>query len=104
MEVKELQELIELERATEDKVRKAKEEAQEIVKRAREKAESGFESLESDPRQQELRRKRKEETERKKEKTAEEYKQKTSELNKTAEQNFEKAVAFLMKEMLRVEI
>jgi len=104
MEVKELQELIELERATEEKVRKAKEEAQEIVKRAREKTESGVQSLESDPQQQELRRKRREETEQKKEKIAEEYKRKTSALNKTAEQNFEKAVAFLIKEILRVEI
>jgi len=104
VEIKELQELIEQERAAEEKVRKAKDEAQEIVKRAREKAESILQAVESNPYQEKLRQAKKEEIERKKTEINEEHKRKISALNKTAEQNFEKAVAFVTKEILRVEI
>lgn len=104
VEIKELQELIEQERAAEEKVRKAKEEAQEIVKRAREKAELVVQETASDPYQQKLRQTKKEETERKKAEIDEEYKRKISTLNKTAKDNFEKAIAFVTKEILKVEI
>jgi V/A-type H+-transporting ATPase subunit G/H len=104
VEIKELQELIAKERAAEEKVRRAKEEAQDIVKRAREKAESIIQETESDPYQQKLRETKKEETERKKVEIDEEYSQKLSALNKTAKENFEKAVTFVTKEILKVEI
>ena len=104
IEIKELQELIAQERAAEEKVRKAKEEAQEIVKQAREKAESMSEAIDSDQYQQQLRKTKKEETERKKAEITDEYRRKISELNGMAKENFEKAVSFVTKELVRVEI
>jgi V/A-type H+-transporting ATPase subunit G/H len=103
VQIKELQELIAQERAGEEKIRRAKEEAQEILKRAREKADSLVKATESDLYQQKLRSAKKEETERRKTEIEEEYKRKISELNKTAEQNLERAVTFVTKEILRVK-
>lgn len=48
VEVKELHELIEMEKPMEDKVGKAKEEAQNILKKAHEKAESIIQAVELD--------------------------------------------------------
>ena len=104
MEIKELQELIERERVSEEKIRKAREEAQEIVKRAREKAESLVQSIESDPYQRKLRSAKEQEIVQKKAEIDREYEKKRTVLNKTAEKNFEKAIEFVNKEMLRVEI
>jgi V/A-type H+-transporting ATPase subunit G/H len=104
VEIKELQELIAQERAAEEKVRKAKEEAQEIVKQTREKAESMSETIDSDTYQQQLRQTKKDETERKKAEITEEYRRKISELNGMAKENFEKAVSFVTKKLVSVEI
>jgi V/A-type H+-transporting ATPase subunit G/H len=104
VEIEELQKLIEHERAAEDKVRRAKEEAQEIVKKAREQAESIVQAAESDPYEQQFRQTKKDEMERKKAEIAEDYKRRISNLNKMAEKNLDKAVSFVTKEVLRVEV
>jgi V/A-type H+-transporting ATPase subunit G/H len=103
-EIRELQELIEHEKAAEDKVRRAKEEAQEIVKRAREQAESIVQAAESNLHEEQLRQTKKAEVERKKAEIADEYKRKISDLNKMAERNLEKAVSFVIEEILRVDV
>jgi vacuolar-type H+-ATPase subunit H len=100
-DIKELQELIERERTAEEKVSKAKEEAQTIVKQAREKAESIMGTVESDPALEKLKQARQQEIARKKTDIEEEHRRKTSALEKDAQSNFEKAVELLLKETLR---
>jgi len=100
-DIKELQELVERERASEEKVRKAKEDAQAIVKQAREKAEPIVKAIESDPGWEKLRRTRNDEIARKKAEIGEEYKRNVSALEKVARENFEKAIARLVEETLR---
>jgi V/A-type H+-transporting ATPase subunit G/H len=100
-DIKELQELIDRERAAEEKVRKAKEEAQAIVKQAREKAESMVRAIESDPCWEKLKQARNDEIARKKAEIEEEYKRKTSALEKVAQENFEKAIERIFEETLR---
>ena len=102
IEIKELQELIEQERTAEEKVRKAKEEAGAIVKKAREEATLILEAIDSDSCWDEIRRTRKEETARKKAEMEAEHGRKISALSKTVEENFERAVTYIVKEMLRV--
>jgi len=104
VDVKELQELIERERIAEEKVRKAKEEAQAILKNAREKAESILQSVDSDHNWEMVRQAKKEEIARKKAEVEEEHKQKISLVDKTAREKFERAVAHVTKRTLRVEI
>jgi len=104
VDIKELQELIERERVAEEKVRRAKEEAQNIMRIARQKAESIVKTIDSDPGWEKLRQARREEISRKKATIEEEYKRKISLLDKIAQENFEKAVAYVTKETLRVEI
>lgn len=104
VDVKELQELIRQEKAAEEKVGRAKEEAQNILKAAREKAESILQAAGSDPYWEKLRQARKQETAARKVEMEEEYKRMISLIDKTARQNFEKAVAYVVKETLRVKI
>jgi V/A-type H+-transporting ATPase subunit G/H len=104
VDIKELQELIERERIAEEKVRKAKEEAQAILKNAREKAESILQAVDSDQNWEMVRQAKKEEIARKKAEVEEEHKQKISLVDKTAREKFERAVAYVTKRTLRVEI
>jgi vacuolar-type H+-ATPase subunit H len=100
-DIKELQELIDRERLAEENVRKAKEEAQVIVKQAREKTEAIVEAIESDPYWEKLKQARNDEIVRKKREIEEEYKRKVSALEKSAQENFEKAVQRVFEETLR---
>lgn len=100
-DIKELQELIGRERVAEEKVRKAKEEAQAILKQARGKAESIVEGIESDPRWEKLKQARNDEIARKKAEIEEEYKRNISALEKAAHENLEKAIERLLEETLR---
>jgi V/A-type H+-transporting ATPase subunit G/H len=103
-DIKELQELIERERFAEEKVRKAKEEAQAILKEARERAESIVKAAESDSRWEKLRQARNDEIVRKKAEIEEEYKRKISALDKVAQENFQKSVERIFEETLRVKL
>ena len=100
-DIKELQDLISREKNAEEKVRKAKDEAQAILKQAHEKAEALVGAIGSDPAWEEVKQARNDEIARKKLEIQEEYKQKTSSLEKTAQQNFEKAVGRVFEETLR---
>jgi V/A-type H+-transporting ATPase subunit G/H len=100
-DIKELQELIDRERVAEEKVRKANEEAQAILKEAREKAESIVKAVESDTRWDKLKQARNDEIARKKAEIDEEYKRKISALEKVAQENFEKAIERIFEETLR---
>lgn len=104
MDIKELQELVERERIAEENVGRAKEEAQDILKKAREKAESIVQAIESDPYWEKLRQARKEEIARRKAEIETEYKRKISLVEKTAQENFEKAIVYVTERTLRVEI
>ena len=100
-DVKELQELIDRERVAEEKIKKAKQEAQVIVKQAHEKAETILGSIDSDPRWEELKRARTDQITRKKAEMEEEYKRKISLQEKSAQENFSKAVDRLYQQTLR---
>jgi V/A-type H+-transporting ATPase subunit G/H len=103
-DIKELQELIERERFAEEKVRKANEEAQAMLKEAREKAESIVKAVESDSRWEKLKQARNDEIVRKKAEIEEEYKRKISALEKVAQENFQKSVERVFEETLRVKL
>lgn len=100
-DIKELQDLIAREKNAEEEVRKAKEEAQAILKQAREKGEVALGAIESDPAWEKLKQARNDEIGRKKAEIQEEYKRKSSSLEKVAQQNLEKAIARLFEETLR---
>jgi vacuolar-type H+-ATPase subunit H len=100
-DIKELQDLIAREKNAEEEVRKAKEEAQAILKQARGKAEVALGAIESDPAWENLKHARNDEIARKKIEIQEEYKRKSSSLEKVAQQNLEKAIARLFEETLR---
>ena len=104
LEITELQELIAQEKEAEGKVRKAREQAEEILKKAREEAESAAQTIESDQNQSKSREAKKEQIGRKKVEIEKEYKQKLATLNKVAEENFEKTVTFVTKEIVKVEV
>jgi vacuolar-type H+-ATPase subunit H len=104
VEIKELQELIERERLAEERVREAKEKAQDILKKAREKAVSLVQAIESDPQWEKLKQERNDELAREKAEIEEEYKGKISTLENAAQRNFEKAVRLVIEETLRVEL
>jgi V/A-type H+-transporting ATPase subunit G/H len=103
VEIKELQELIDEEKAAEEKVRRAKQEAQEILQAAHQKAESILQTFDSDPSWEKLRKAGEEEITKRKAEVEEEHKRKIAELNSAAQQNFEKAVAYVVKEALGAE-
>jgi vacuolar-type H+-ATPase subunit H len=100
-DIKELQDLIAREKNAEEKVGKAKQEAQAILKEAREKAEVALVGIESDPAWEKLKQAGNDETARKKAEIQAEYKRKTSSLEKVAQRNLEKAIARLFEETLR---
>jgi V/A-type H+-transporting ATPase subunit G/H len=100
-DIKELQELIDRERVAEEKVRKAKQEAQAIVKEARDKAEIIVGAVDSDPRWEELKRAKNNEIERKKAEIEEEFKRKVSGLEASAKKNFSRAVERVFEQTLR---
>ena len=100
-DIKELQDLIAREKNAEEKVRKAKEEAQAILKQAREKAEVALGAIESDTAWEKLKQERNDEIARKKAEIQEEYKRKSSSLEKVAQQNLERAIARLFEDTLR---
>ena len=100
-DIKELQDLIAREKTAEEEVRKAKEEAQAILKQAREKAEATLGTIESDPAWEKVKQERNDEIARKKSEIQEDYKRKSSSLEKVAQQNLEKAIASLFEETLR---
>jgi vacuolar-type H+-ATPase subunit H len=104
VEIKELQELIERERLAEERVQEAKEKAQDILKKAREKAVSLVQAIESDPQWEKLKQARNDELARQKAEIEEEYKRKTSTLEKAAQKNFERAIQLVIEETLRVEL
>lgn len=103
VDIKELQELIEQEKSAEQKVRAARQEAQSLVQSARERAESTLQGVDSDPHWEEMRRAGKEQIAKGKAELEEEHKRKIAGLEKGAHGNFEKAVADVVKEILRVE-
>jgi V/A-type H+-transporting ATPase subunit G/H len=103
VDIKELQELIERERVAEEKVRKAKQEAQAILSAAREKAESIVQAIDSDPTWDKLREAKKEKIAREKAKVEEAHRRRISLIEKTARENFEKATAYVTERTLRVE-
>jgi len=104
VDIKELQELIERERIAEEKVRKAKEEAQAILKNAREKAESILQAVHSEQNLEKVRQAKTQQIARKKAEVEEEHKRKISLVDKAAREKFEGAVAYVTKRTLRVEI
>jgi vacuolar-type H+-ATPase subunit H len=103
VEIKELQELIEEEKSAEEKVRRAKKEAQDILQAAHQKAESTLQTFDSDPSWEKLRKTGETEIMKRKAEAEEEYERKIAELKSTAQQNFEKAVAYVVKEALGAE-
>jgi vacuolar-type H+-ATPase subunit H len=104
VDVKELQELIEEEKSAGERVRKAKEDAQETLTKARQQADAIIHASELDARLQEFRQARKAEFEKRKAHVENEYKEKLSALEESSQRNFDKAVARLTQEALRVEI
>lgn len=104
VDIKELQELIEQERAAEERVKRAKEEAQNILKAALEKAESIKQAADTDPSPEKLRKAKQEEMMKGKKGMEEDDKRNITLLQRTAQQNFEKAVEHVVKETLREKI
>ena len=104
VDIKELQELIEEERSAGEKLRRAKEVAQEAVTKAREQADAIIHASEVDVRLQELRQARKAEFAKKKADLENEYKEKLASLEESSRSNLNKAVERLLQEALRVEI
>lgn len=104
VDIKELQELIEREQAAEEKVKKAKEEAQAVLKEAREKAEAIAQTIELDRNMEKLRQARKEELTQKKVAAEEDHKRKIALVEKTAREDFEKAVSYVTTQVSRVKI
>jgi vacuolar-type H+-ATPase subunit H len=100
VEIKELQELIAEERTAEENVKKAKEEAQSILKAAREKAELIERALEADSSWESLRNARQEEMMKRKNRMEQEYEQSLTMLQRMAQRNFEKAVEHVVKTTL----
>ena len=100
VDIKELQELIEEERSAEEKVKRAKEEAQNILKAAREKAETIEQTADADPSWEKLRQAKQEEMMKRKKQMEEEDKRKIDLLQRTAQQNFQKAVEHVVKATL----
>ena len=104
VDIKELQELIEEERSAEEKVRRAKEDAQESLSKAREQAGTIIHASELDVHLQELREARRDEFAKKKTNLENEYKKKLAALEESSRSNLNKAVERLVQEALRVEI
>ena len=104
VDIKELQELIEEERTAGERVRKAKENAQEMLTKAREQADAIIRAPEFDVHLQELRQTRKAEFARKKTDLENEYKEKLAALEESSRSHLEKAVERLVQEALRAEI
>jgi vacuolar-type H+-ATPase subunit H len=102
VDVKELQELIEEEKSAGERVRKAKEDAQEMLTKARQQADTIIRASELDVRLQELRQARKAQFEKRKADVENEYKEELSALEESSQQNLDKAVARLTQEALRV--
>ena len=71
------------------------------MNKAHEKAKSMIQELESDPFQENLRQTRKEKTSQQVTEITKEYKRKITELNKTAQQNFQKSVKFVVEQIMR---
>jgi len=104
VDIKELQELIEEEKSASERLRKAREDAQETLTNARQQANAIVHEAEVDVRLQELRQARKVEFEKRKADVEKEYKEKLSALEESSQQNFDKAVTRLTQQALRVEI
>ena len=101
-DIKELQELVEQEKLAEQKIAKAKEDAQSILKSARERAESIIQAVDSDPVWPKLRQSSEEKRALRKTELEEEFRRTIALLNKTAEQTFAQAVDYVVKETMRV--
>jgi len=104
VDIKELQELIEQERAAEERVKRAKEDAQNILKAAHEKAESIKQAADTDPSPEKFRKTKREEIMKVKKEMEEDDKRNITLLQRTAQRNFEKAVEHVVKETLREKI
>ena len=104
VDIKELQELIEEERSAGEKLRRAKEVAQEAVTKAREQADTIVHASEVDVHLQELRQARKAEFEKKKADLENGYREKLAILEDSSRSNLDKAVERLVQEALRVNI
>jgi vacuolar-type H+-ATPase subunit H len=104
VDIEELQELIEQERSAGERIRKAKEHAQETLTKAREQADAIIHASEVDVHLQELRLARKAEFAKKKANLENEYQEKIAVLEESSRSNLDKAVERLVQEALRVEI
>jgi V/A-type H+-transporting ATPase subunit G/H len=104
VDIKELQELIEEEKTAEERVKKAKEEAQNIIRAAREKAESIDQATDADPSWENDRKFKQEDMMKRKQEMEQEDKQKIDRLQRTAQQNFHKAVEQVVKAIMGGEI
>jgi len=104
VDIKELQELIEEERSAGEKVRRAKEVAQEAVTKAREQADKIVHASEVDVHLQELRQAMKAEFAKKQADLENEYKEKLAILEEYSRNNLEKAVERLVQEALKVKV
>jgi vacuolar-type H+-ATPase subunit H len=104
VDIKELQDLIEEERTAGERIKKAKEDAQETLTKAREQADAIIRASDVDVRLQELRQARKAEFEKKKADLENEYKEKLAAIEESSRSNLNKAVERLLQEALRVEI
>jgi vacuolar-type H+-ATPase subunit H len=102
-DIKELQELIEREKLAEEKVRRAEEEAQTILKTAREDAESIIRAIDSNQEWEKLRQAKKEEITRKKAEMLEKHRRKISIVERNARENFETATTYVTDQTLRVQ-
>ena len=103
-DIKELQELIEREKAAEEKVTGAKEEAETILKKAREKAGAIVHETEADSSWDKLKQESKDRIARRQAEIKEEHDRKVAALETTAQANAEKAVKRVIEEVLSVEL
>jgi len=103
-DIEELKELIEKERASQERIREAKAQADNILKNAREEAELILRTAESEHQWDELKQAAEEALSKEKGTVDEDYERQVSSLETSAKQNFERAVAHVIDAMLRVKL
>ena len=104
LDIRELQELVEREKRIEENAKNAKGEAESILKKAHEEAESIVQAIELDPEWEKLKHRKNDEIIRKKAEIEEEYKRNTVLLEKAAQENLEKAIERIIEETLKVKL
>jgi vacuolar-type H+-ATPase subunit H len=103
-EIKELTRLIEEERFSEEKIRKAEEKASNIKDKAEKKARETLQEAKSIEFIKDSEAEKKREIGRKKKSIEEKYQKKIQQLNKTVKNEFENSVVNVVEDVLRVEI